>query len=202
MCECSCRSMYRPWCCPARGLRSQPSRGSCGNWRSVRPARSFIRTSGTASAIRVGDNGNYLKVNHQRTRTLGLRLRRTQRPAGHVQTLIEAGWLDGVLDLSGVTSADSTVVGEIASTHTTLHRRGGRLTLLNPSKGMSLLLSISRLASVIEIRPTAGSTQLGIRTAPAHSPALSLLKGLPRCLRQRRNARPCRSSSRAPARIP
>ena len=30
---------------PARGLRSQPSRGSCENWRSVRPPRSFISTS-------------------------------------------------------------------------------------------------------------------------------------------------------------
>ena len=45
--------------------------------------------------------------------------------------------------------------GEIASTHIALHRRGGRLTLLNPSKRMGLLLSISRLASVIEIHPTA-----------------------------------------------
>ena len=74
---------------------------------------------------------------------------------GHVHTLIEAGRLDVVLDLSGVTFADSTVVGEIASTHIALHRRGGRLTLLNPSKRMGLLLSISRLASVIEIHPTA-----------------------------------------------
>ena len=73
----------------------------------------------------------------------------------HVLRLIEAGRLDVVLDLSGVTFADSTVVGEIASTHIALHRRGGRLTLLNPSKRMSLLLSISRLASVLEIRPTA-----------------------------------------------
>ena len=72
-----------------------------------------------------------------------------------MHTLIEAGRLDVVLDLSGGTFADSTVVGEIASTHIALHRRGGRLTLLNPSKRMSLLLSISRLASVIEIRPTA-----------------------------------------------
>ena len=96
-----------------------------------------------------------IEVNHQRTRTLGLRLRRAQRPAGHVHTLIEAGRLDVALDLSGVTFADSTVVGEIASTHIALHRRGGRLTLLNPSKRMGLLRSISRLASVIEIRPTA-----------------------------------------------
>ena len=69
----------------------------------------------------------------------------------HVLRLIEAGRLNVVLDLSGVTFADSTVVGEIASTHTALQRRGGRLTLLNPSKQMSRLLSTSRLASVIEI---------------------------------------------------
>ncbi len=81
----------------------------------------------------------------------------------HVQRLIEAGRLDVVLDLSGVTFADSTVVGEIASTHVALHRLGGRLTLLNPGKRMSRLLSVSRLASVIEVRrsgdsPAAAST--------------------------------------------
>ena len=70
----------------------------------------------------------------------------------HIQRLIEAGRFDIVLDLSGVTFADSMVVGEIASTHIALRRRGGRLTLLNPSKRMSRLLSISRLVSVIEIR--------------------------------------------------
>ena len=69
----------------------------------------------------------------------------------HVQGLIEAGRLGLVLDLSGVTFADSTVVGEIASTYVALRRRGGRLTLLDPNKRMSRLLSVSRLTSVIEI---------------------------------------------------
>ncbi len=69
----------------------------------------------------------------------------------HVHRLIEAGRLDLVLDLSGVTFADSTVVGEIAATHVALHRRGGRLTLLNPNTRMSRLLSVSRLASVIGV---------------------------------------------------
>ena len=57
-----------------------------------------------------------------------------------------------VLELGGVTFIDSTVVGEIAWTHVALHRRGGRLTLLNPTRRMSRLLSISRLAGVLEIR--------------------------------------------------
>ncbi len=70
----------------------------------------------------------------------------------HIQRLIEAGRFDVVLDLGGVTFIDPTVVGEIAWTHVALHRRGGRLTLLNPTQRMSRLLSISRLASVIEIR--------------------------------------------------
>lgn len=72
-----------------------------------------------------------------------------------VQRLIEAGRLDVVLDLGEVTFTDSTVIGEIASTHIALQRRGGRLTLLNPSQRMFRLLSISRLASVIEIRRSA-----------------------------------------------
>ena len=70
----------------------------------------------------------------------------------HVQRLVEEGCLHLVLDLGGVTFADSTVVGEIASTHIALLQRGGRLTLLNPSMRMFRLLSISRLVSVIDIR--------------------------------------------------
>ena len=74
----------------------------------------------------------------------------------HIQRLIEGGRFDVVLDLGGVTFIDTTVVGEIAWTHVALHRRGGRLTLLNPTPRMSRLLSISRLASVIEIRRSGG----------------------------------------------
>ncbi len=72
----------------------------------------------------------------------------------HLQRLFEAGRVNIMLDLGGVTFADSTVVGEIASTHVALHRLGGRLTLLNPSERMSRLLAISRLESVVEIRRT------------------------------------------------
>ena len=70
----------------------------------------------------------------------------------HIQRLTEAGRVEVELDLGEVTFADSTVVGEIASTHITLQRRGGRLTLLNPTSRMFRLLSVSRLASVIDIR--------------------------------------------------
>ena len=78
----------------------------------------------------------------------------------HIRRLIEAGRFDVVLDLGGVTFIDSTVVGEIAWTHVALHRRGGRLTLLNPTRRMSRLLSISRLASVIEIRRSGDGSAL------------------------------------------
>ena len=75
----------------------------------------------------------------------------------HIQRLIEGGGrFDVVLDLGGVTFIDPTVVGEIAWTHVAFHRRGGRLTLLNPTQRMSRLLAISRLASVIEIRRSGG----------------------------------------------
>ena len=76
----------------------------------------------------------------------------------HIQRLIEAGRFDVVLNLGGVTFIDSTVVGEIAWAHVALHRRGGRLTLLNPTQRMSRLLSISRLASVIESRRSGESS--------------------------------------------
>ncbi|MDP6580953.1 MAG: STAS domain-containing protein [Vicinamibacterales bacterium] len=75
----------------------------------------------------------------------------------HIQRLTEAGQVEVELDLGGVTFADSTVMGEIASTHITLQRRGGRLTLLNPTPRMFRLLAVSRLASVIDIRHDAES---------------------------------------------
>ena len=70
----------------------------------------------------------------------------------YVQRLIEVGRLDVVLDLSKVTFADSTVVGEIASMCLALRRRGGRLTLLNPTTQIARLLCVSRLETVIEVR--------------------------------------------------
>ena len=81
----------------------------------------------------------------------------------HVQRLIERGRVDLVLDLNGVTFADSTVVGEIASTHVALGRHGGRLSVLNPGTRMSRLLTISRLASVIDVRQ---SDDPPVRQAP------------------------------------
>ena len=129
------------------------------------------RTRGSTTIICM--HGRWVCDYHQRT---DLR--------SYVKRLIEAGRLDLVLDLSGVTFADSTVVGEIASTHVGLHRRGGRLTLLNPSTRMSRLLSVSRLASVIEVRrtddspaspiPTLGATRdvhHGLLAAPGERPA-------------------------------
>ena len=86
----------------------------------------------------------------------------------HVQRLIEVERFDVVLELGGVTFIDSTVVGEIAWTHVALHRRGGRLTLLNPTRRMSRLLSISRLASVIEIRRS-GNASAGSSAGPTRA---------------------------------
>ena len=77
---------------------------------------------------------------------------RRKNTRGRLQQLVETGRLDVVLDLSGVTFADSTVLGEMASMSLTLRRRGGRLTLLNPTRRMTQLLYVSRLATVIEVR--------------------------------------------------
>ena len=102
-----------------------------------------------------------MEIRHERrgaVTIIGLRGRWVYDPSlrtelrDHVRRFIEAGQLDVVLDLGGVSFVDSAVVGEIASTHIALKRRGGRLALLNPTEQMSRLLAISRLESVIEIQ--------------------------------------------------
>ena len=90
----------------------------------------------------------------------------------HVQRLIEIGRLDVVLDLSGVTFVDSTVVGEISSMCLALRRRGGQLTLLDPTARMVRLLCVSRLVSVIDVRRSDDSL------APLARPCGEIIRGV------------------------
>jgi len=56
-----------------------------------------------------------------------------------------------VLNLEGVPYIDSAGLGEIVRTYTTVSRQGGNLKLLNLTKRIQDLLSITKLLTVFEV---------------------------------------------------
>ena len=68
-----------------------------------------------------------------------------------VRDLADKGNTRVVLNLSQVQYVDSSGVGELVKTHTTMRSRGGQLKLANPSKRVSDLLHMTRLSSVFDI---------------------------------------------------
>src|SRR5437879_7142236 len=69
-----------------------------------------------------------------------------------VRELVENGHNMILLNLHDVGYVDSSGVGELVKTYTTVRNQGGQLKLLNPSKRVSDLLELTRLASVFDIQ--------------------------------------------------
>ena len=67
-----------------------------------------------------------------------------------VNSLIMEGKKKLVLNLEGVPYIDSAGLGEIVRTYTTVSRQGGKLKLLNLTKRIQDLLSITKLLTVFE----------------------------------------------------
>ena len=63
-----------------------------------------------------------------------------------VRELVEKGNRKVLLNLHDVEYVDSSGLGELVKTYTTVHNHGGQLALLNPSKRVSDLLQINPLA--------------------------------------------------------
>jgi anti-sigma B factor antagonist len=68
-----------------------------------------------------------------------------------VQELLEKGNKKILLNLHDVGYVDSSGLGELVKTYTTVRNQGGQLRLLNPSKRVSDLLQMTRLVSVFDI---------------------------------------------------
>jgi anti-sigma B factor antagonist len=68
-----------------------------------------------------------------------------------VRELMEKGNAKIVLNLSGVQYVDSSGLGELIKTHTTIRHQGGQLRLVNLSKRVSDLLQITKLSAVFDI---------------------------------------------------
>jgi anti-sigma B factor antagonist len=67
-----------------------------------------------------------------------------------VNSLVNQGYRKIILNLADVPYIDSAGLGEIVRTYTTVSRQGGSLKLLNLTKRITDLLSITKLLTVFE----------------------------------------------------
>ena len=71
-----------------------------------------------------------------------------------VNSLVNQGHKKIVLNLADVPYIDSAGLGEVVRTYTTVSRQGGSLKLLNLTKRITDLLSITKLLTVFECHET------------------------------------------------
>src|ERR1700686_4992348 len=75
---------------------------------------------------------------------------RDERLKDKVNSLVNQGQRKIVLNLAGVPYLDSAGLGGVVSAYTTLSRQGGSLKLLNLTKRITDLLSITKLLTVFD----------------------------------------------------
>lgn len=64
---------------------------------------------------------------------------------------VNAGQTNILLDLSGVTTIDSSGIGELVGSYTTVANRGGKLKLLHLPAKLNELLHVTQLITVFEV---------------------------------------------------
>jgi anti-sigma B factor antagonist len=78
----------------------------------------------------------------------------TVRIRDKVNSLVQQGRKRIVVNLGGVSYMDSSGLGELVRTYTTVTRQGGALKLLGLTKRISDLLAITKLLTVFECYDT------------------------------------------------
>jgi anti-sigma B factor antagonist len=68
-----------------------------------------------------------------------------------VRDILEGGGKKIVLNLADITYIDSSGVGELVSTYTTVAMHGGQLKLLNLTKKIHEVLEITKLLTVFDV---------------------------------------------------
>jgi anti-sigma B factor antagonist len=68
-----------------------------------------------------------------------------------ITTAVNAGHANVLLDLSGVTTIDSSGIGELVGSYTTVTNRGGKLKLLHLPAKLNELLHVTQLITVFEV---------------------------------------------------
>ena len=68
-----------------------------------------------------------------------------------ISNAVTAGKTNILLDLSGVTTIDSSGIGELVGSYTTVTNRGGKLKLLHLPAKLNELLHVTQLITVFEV---------------------------------------------------
>jgi anti-sigma B factor antagonist len=68
-----------------------------------------------------------------------------------IQQLVDSGTTHVAVNLSGVTALDSSGIGALVRTFSTLKRAGGKCTFFAPSKQVIMLLKMVRLDTVFDL---------------------------------------------------
>ena len=68
-----------------------------------------------------------------------------------IMTALNAGRTNILLDMSGVTTIDSSGIGELVGSFTTVTNRGGKLKLLHLPAKLNELLHVTQLITVFEV---------------------------------------------------
>ncbi len=68
-----------------------------------------------------------------------------------VREQLAAGNKNLLVDLSNVSTIDSSGVGELVSSYTTVTQQGGKLKLLNPPQKVGDILQITQLITIFEV---------------------------------------------------
>jgi anti-sigma B factor antagonist len=74
-----------------------------------------------------------------------------------VEQLVEGGTKHIAVNMAGVTDLDSSGIGALVRTFTTLKRAGGRCTFFAPNKRVSMLLKMVRLDTVLDMAEDEGT---------------------------------------------
>ena len=69
---------------------------------------------------------------------------------------LSAGKTNLLLDMSGVTTIDSSGIGELVGSYTTVTNRGGKLKLLHLPAKLNELLHVTQLITVFEVYESEG----------------------------------------------
>ena len=74
-----------------------------------------------------------------------------------IRRLLEEGKKKILLNLAGVNYVDSSGIGELVSSFTTINREGGQLKLLNLTQKIQDLLAITKLLTVFDVYEDEGT---------------------------------------------
>src|SRR5204863_10186500 len=125
--------------------RSIPSFVACGRGRVLSSHRDFIWSVSMQIEERMVGDVVMLDLKGKITLGEGDELLKDK-----VNSLVNQGHKKIVLNLADVPYIDSAGLGEVVRTYTTVSRQGGSLKLLNLTKRITDLLSITKLLTVFE----------------------------------------------------